>query len=109
MNIFKETDMTKGWFVGDFLPTAFPSTNCEVAVKRYTAGNYEKKHTHKIADEITFIVEGKVRMNSNTYKKGTIILIEPNEETDFLALEDTITVVVKVPSVKGDKYEIHIP
>jgi hypothetical protein len=28
----------------------------------------------------------------------------PFEKTDFLAVEDTTTVVVKIPSAKGDKY-----
>jgi hypothetical protein len=32
------------------------------------------------------------------------VTIEPGEATDFTALTDTTTVVVKMPSVKGDKY-----
>jgi quercetin dioxygenase-like cupin family protein len=35
---------------------------------------------------------------------GDIIVIDPNESTAFEALEDTLTVVVKTPSVAGDKY-----
>jgi hypothetical protein len=31
-------------------------------------------------------------------------VIEPGEGTDFQVLEDTITVVAKVPSMLGDKY-----
>ena len=36
---------------------------------------------------------------------GDIVLIEPGEDTDFEALTDVTTVVVKTPSVAGDKYE----
>jgi hypothetical protein len=31
-------------------------------------------------------------------------LLEPGESADFNVLEDTTTVVVKVPSLLGDKY-----
>ena len=105
MKVFKESDMIKGWFVGDFSPVCYNDKNCEVAVKRYKSGDYESFHHHRVATEITFIISGKVEMNGSIYSQGDIILIEPKEGTDFKALEDTINVVVKVPSVKGDKYE----
>jgi hypothetical protein len=37
-------------------------------------------------------------------ESGTIVHLQPGESTDFEALEATLTVVVKRPSVKGDKY-----
>jgi len=43
-------------------------------------------------------------MNGTLYSSGDIITIEPGEATDFQALEDTITTVVKIPCVKDDKY-----
>ena len=43
-------------------------------------------------------------MNSIEYSEGDIIQIDPGDSTDFEVIEDTITVVVKQPSVKGDKY-----
>lgn len=105
MKSYKEKILTRGWFVGHFDPTCFKTDNCEVAVKRYAADDYEPSHHHKIATETTFIVSGSVTMNNITYNSGDIIVIEPNESTDFLALTDTITVVVKVPCVQNDKYE----
>lgn len=53
---------------------------------------------------MTVIVDGLVRMNDAIYKSGDIIILEPGDATDFHALEDTTNVVVKVPSVAGDKY-----
>ncbi len=50
------------------------------------------------------IVSGEVRMLGRTWKAGDIITIEPGEATAFEALTDTVTVVVKLPSVAGDKY-----
>ena len=96
--------MVKGWFVGNFDPTLIRTNNVEVAVKEYRKGEYEGRHHHKVATEITVIASGKVRMNGVEYTKGDIIVIEPNEATDFEALEDTITTVVKYPGAGNDKY-----
>ena len=96
--------MVKGWFVGDFAPTALQSSACEIAIKHYKQGDYEGMHMHKIATEITTIVSGEVRMLGSDWKAGDILTIEPGEATDLFALTDAITVVVKTPSVPDDKY-----
>lgn len=96
--------MTKGWFVGNFSPTALKNEGVEVAVKNYNSGDYESEHYHKIATELTLILNGRVRMNGMEYKNGDIVLIEPGESSDFMALTEVTTVVVKVPCVAGDKY-----
>ena len=104
MKIFRLNDMKGGWFVGNFSPTCLKTSDCEVACKHYKKGDSEKRHVHKIATEITLIVEGLIKMNDVTYKSGDIIVLDPGDATDFQVVEDTVTVVVKVPSVKGDKY-----
>jgi len=104
MKSFKLADMTKGWFVGEFEPTVLKTDAAEVAVKTYEAGTHEPRHMHKVAPEVTLILHGRVRMNDNHYEAGDIVLIDPGEATDFEALTDVTTVVVKVPSVAGDKY-----
>lgn len=98
--------MTKGWFVGDFSPAALRSTACEVAIKHYRAGDFEAAHMHKIATEITAIVSGRVRMSGREWREGDILTIPPGEATDFLALTDVVTVVVKTPSAPDDKYVV---
>lgn len=98
-------DMLKGWFVGNFEPTLIKTNDVEIAVKEYNCGDFEKKHYHKKATEITVITQGRVEMNGIEYKKGDIIIIEPNEATDFKCLEDgTQNVVVKFPGANNDKY-----
>lgn len=104
MKLFRLSDMTKGWFVGGFQPSVLRTDAAEVAVKTYSKGDYEARHYHKVAPEITAIVSGRVRMNGTEYGEGDIVLIEPGEATDFEALSDVTTVVVKLPSVAGDKY-----
>ena len=108
MKVAKLEDMVKGWFVGNFEPTLIKTNNVEVAVKEYKKGDYEEKHYHKIATEITVIISGRVKMNDVEYSKGDIIVIEPNEATDFEALEDTVNAVVKFPGASNDKYLKHL-
>ena len=104
MKVDKLNEFTKGWVVGNFEPSLFTTDDFEVAVKHYECGDYEAKHYHKIATEITIIGEGMVQMNGITYTKGDIITIEPGEATDFKVLHDTITTVIKFPCVENDKY-----
>lgn len=99
-------EMFKGWFVGNFEPSAFKTDAAEVAVKSYSAGDTENKHFHKIATEITLVLSGKVEMCGKIWGPGEIIVLEPGEATSFRAIEDSKNVVVKVPCVPGDKYEV---
>lgn len=104
MKKYQLSDMTKGWFVGDFSPTIIKTQEVEVGVKQYRKNEYEETHHHKIATEITVIISGKVRMKGELYGAGDIIVIEPGEATDFEVLEDVTTVVVKYPGAQNDKY-----
>ena len=104
MKVNNLSEMEKGWFVGDFTPSLLKTRAVEVAVKRYQKGDYEELHYHKVATEITVIVSGLVEMNGVKYKEGDMITIEPNESTDFKALEDSVNVVVKLPGEPNDKY-----
>lgn len=97
-------DMTKGWFVGDFNPTCLRTRAAEVAVKQYEPGDYDAWHFHKVATEVTVIVHGLVEMNGVRHGAGDILVIEPGEGTDFRVIEQTLTVVVKVPGATDDKY-----
>ena len=97
-------EMTKGWFIGNFMPTLHATEAVEVAVKEYPADFTEEWHYHKIATEFTVIVSGEVEMNGCRYSKGDIIVIPPGEGTDFHTLTPTITTVVKIPGATQDKY-----
>ena len=97
-------DFIGGWIVGDFDPALLRHNDVEVAIKCYRAGDLEQRHHHKIATEYTVIATGRVRMNQRQYGAGEIVQIDPGCSTDFEALEDTTTVVVKTPSVPDDKY-----
>lgn len=96
----------KGWFIGNFKPTLYNTNDFEIAIKRYKKNDYEESHYHKIATEYTVIINGKVIMNDIIYKKNDIIIIKPNDKTNFKCLTNVTTVVIKTPSVEDDKYVI---
>jgi hypothetical protein len=99
-------EMTNGWFVGNFEPSLYKTNDVEVGVKKYLSGSTESLHFHKIATEFTVIITGKVKMNNIVYSAGDILKIDPGISTDFYALTDVITVVVKLPGANNDKYLI---
>jgi len=95
---------TKGWFVGNFSPTFLATPHAEVAIKIYKAGDVEASHHHKVATELTAVVSGRVCMGGKVLTPGQMARIEPGESVAFEALEDSVTVVVKIPCAAGDKY-----
>jgi len=106
MKRHKLGDMRGGWFVGNFEPTLLKLADCEVAVKRYGAGDHEPTHVHRLSVELTLIISGRVTMNGEAFGGGDIIELAPGEPGEFRVLEDAITVVVKSPSVPSDKHEL---
>jgi hypothetical protein len=104
MRAAKLDEMTRGWFVGGFQPAAYSTDACEVGVKYYAASDKEARHLHRLATEITLILFGRVRMMGREWGRGDIVVLSPGEATDFEAITDSATVVVKVPGALNDKY-----
>ena len=104
MKITKLSAMTNGWLIGDFEPSLLKTKDFEVAVQRFEVGEYAEWHVHKVATEYTVIVSGRAEMNGEPVGAGDIIVLAPGEGTDFRALTEVTTAVVKTPCVKGDKY-----
>lgn len=104
MKVASLNDMVKGWFVGNFEPSLYKTKGVEVAVKHYRSGDKEENHFHKVATEITVITSGEVMMNGARYKEGDIVILEPLDASDFLAVTDAVTTVVKIPGANNDKF-----
>jgi quercetin dioxygenase-like cupin family protein len=100
---YRLDEMTRGWLVGDFEPTAQRSSEVEVAIKHYTAGDTEPRHVHNVATELTAVVSGWVRMDGRLLHAGDILKLSPGEPCDFQAVTDAVVVAVKLPAVNGDK------
>ena len=104
MKILKLKDYTRGWLIGDFEPAVLRTKDFEFAVKEYKTGDKEEAHFHKVATEISVIVSGKFKMNDTPLKKGDVLIMNPGDIARFSCIQSGVTAVIKVPSVKGDKY-----
>jgi hypothetical protein len=101
---FEINNMFKGWFIGNFEPTLYQTNDVEVAIKHYKAGDFENTHYHKIATEFMVILNGQVEMNGVKYYHNDIVKVNPRVSTDFKAITDVTTVVVKIPGAPNDKF-----
>ncbi len=106
MKILKLKDMFRGWFLGDFEPSAFKTKDVEVGVLTHKKGEYWQAHYHKVATEINILLKGDMSVNDIHINEGDIFVIEPNEVSAPIFHEDCVVLCVKVPSVPGDKYMI---
>lgn len=98
------SEFTKGWFIGNFEPSLLKTTDFEVAIKEYKAGTVEDEHFHKEAIEFTIVLDGTITMNGVEHNRNDICLIEKNETNIFESITDSRLLVIKTPSVNGDKY-----
>jgi quercetin dioxygenase-like cupin family protein len=97
---------TRGWFVGDFDPSIHQTKEFEVGVLTHKKGEKWASHYHKQSREINLLLEGSMLMHGIEIHKGSIFVLEPWEVADPIFLEDCKVLVIKTPSIKGDKYEV---
>lgn len=105
MKIFRSKKWKGGWFAGDFTPAAYRTTDFEVAYKVHRRGERWPRHYHKIATEINYMISGKIKLRGKIFGPGDIFILKPGEIADPVFLTTCEMIVVKTPSVKGDKYE----
>jgi len=101
---FRFEEMKGGWFVGDFEPTAYRTSAAEVCFKLHHKGEEWPVHYHAVATEINLVVRGMMRANGQLFDEGDIFVVEPGEIIAPEFLSDCELVVVKFPSLPGDKY-----
>lgn len=99
MIIDKLENFTNGWFIGNFDPALLKSTDMEIAVQHTPKGTLVEHHFQKTATEYNVIISGTMRVENNILSAGDIFVYLPNEVCNVEVLEDTVTVVVKTPSV----------
>ena len=94
----------KGWLVGDFEPSLIKNKDIEIAIKFYKKNDIELNHCHKIATEYTVVISGVVKMMNVIFRLGEIVIVTPNIYNQFECIEDACILVIKTPSIVGDKY-----
>lgn len=92
-----------GWFIGDFTPAFVRREDFEVAVKTVSAGATEPAHYQRVATEITLLISGSCEIAGVRMVPGDLLELAPGEIADFVALEDTVLISIKFPSVPNDK------
>ena len=103
MKIFDPSIMFRGWYIGDFEPTAYKTSTFEVGILEHKKGEYWAPHYHNISDEINFLLEGEMTLNGQHLSAPVIFVIERNEVAEPTFITDCKLVVVKTPSAPGDK------
>lgn len=92
-----------GWVAGDFEPAVLQSKDIEVGIKQFQAGDSEPEHFQKIASEVTIVLRGTCFLAGEKLNSGDILVIPPKVSAGFLAETDVLLLVLKSPSIPGDK------
>ena len=107
MKVLKLSDMTRGWFIGDFEPSIIRTSGFEVGVLTHKKDEDWGEHYHKIATEYNVLLKGRMSINGTVLEEGDIFILEPYESALPVFMEDCTVLCVKVPSVIGDKYPVN--
>lgn len=100
---FSMRDMFRGWFIGDFEPSVYKTKDFEVGYLKHLKGEKWDVHYHEKSKEINYLIRGKMIINDKHIKEGDIFVIDKYVMAKPEFLEDCELIVVKVPSVPGDK------
>jgi quercetin dioxygenase-like cupin family protein len=106
MNINNIKDYVRGWFVGDFEPSVLRTKDFEVGVLTHKKDEYWAPHYHKESVEYNVLISGKMIVQGKELNSGDVFVFEKGEIADPIFLEDCTLVVVKVPSIPSDKFEV---
>lgn len=106
MRMDKIERFKNGWFIGDFEPSLLRTKDFEISVMQHKKGAYIPLHYHHLVEEMNVFVSGSMRCNGRELVPGDIFIFEKDEVSDCVVHEDTTIVVVKVPSILGDKYNV---
>lgn len=103
MKIFKLSEMVKGWFIGNFDPSAYKTDLFEINYRNHPKGESWDFHYHTESREINLVVHSKMIFNGVELSDGDIFIVDPWQISDPSFLEDTSVICVRVPSVNDKK------
>jgi quercetin dioxygenase-like cupin family protein len=106
MNVTKITNYVRGWFIGNFEPSVLKTDQFEVGLLTHKKGEHWAPHYHKESVEYNVLVSGKMIVQERELNSGDVFVFEKGEIADPIFLEDCTLVVVKVPSIPSDKFEV---
>jgi quercetin dioxygenase-like cupin family protein len=103
MKVQKINEFKRGWFVGNFDPTIYKTDKFEVGILHHKKGEEWPCHYHK-STEINYLISGELLMHGEVLTSGDIFMMEPYEVADPEFITDCTVLVIKTPSMPGDKY-----
>jgi hypothetical protein len=103
LDIYNLKDFKGGWFIGNFEPSVLKTGEFEVGIAFHPSGSFWAPHYHSFSTEYNLLLEGKMSIIGNNIEAGQIFVIKPNEVADPVFLTDCRVLIVKTPSVPGDK------
>ena len=106
MQTYKGSDFIRGWFIGDFEPSIYKTADFEVGYLRHAKGEYWAPHFHKESVEMNYLIRGKMIIQGIELNAGDVFVFEKGEIANPEFLEDCELIVVKVPSLPKDKYNV---
>lgn len=106
MKIANIVDFYRGWFIGNFEPSILKTEDFEVGLLIHKKDEYWAPHYHNVATEYNLLIEGEMEINGRAFVPGDIFIIEKGEVAEPKFYTDCKVLVIKVPSVNGDKYVV---
>ena len=107
MKLHRLEDMIGGWFVGNFSPTVFKTSDVEVSYKKHPKGEIWDVHYHEKVTEVNLLVRGQMILQGKKLVSGDIFTLDPYEIADPEFLEDCEIVCVKFPGITNDKISVN--
>ena len=103
----KLSEMTRGWFVGDFEPSAYRTNEAEAGIRLLEAGYCEQAHYHRTSVKVIAVLAGKLRMFHREWLEDDIVVFEPGDISSIEALQDSKIVMLLLPGIKNDKVYVN--
>ena len=94
-----------GWFVGNFSPAIFKSPQFELAHHTHLAMEKTTPHIHKETTELNYVISGELIVSDRYLTSGDIWIYEKGEVSDVRFLSNTSLIILRWPSIPGDKYD----
>lgn len=106
MKLDKLSNYHRGWIIGNFDPSIIKTSGFEVGLLSHHKGEKWPKHYHQYQEEINVLISGKMSLNGEIILPNDIFILEPGEIAEPEFLEDCLILVIKHPSIPGDKHVV---
>ena len=104
MKVFKQKKWKGGWFIGNFIPSAYKTRKFEVCYKIHKKNEKWPSHYHKLSTEYNYLIRGKMTVCGKTLYSGDFFIIFPHEIASPVFHKKCELIVIKIPCTKNDKY-----